>query len=576
MGAPFCAYCDDVKWYCCGVLANTERIAHMGQHLHQKIFDGHLLKQLLMAGLMWLDHHQERVNWLNVFPVPDGDTGKNMVLTLKQGYEAIRHSDEAHAGLLCKTFARGALLGARGNSGVILSQWLGGWAEFVSDSPTFDLELLNKAFANGVKKAYGVVMTPTEGTILTVAREASEALAIYAKTGDDWVVGMEVLHNAAKESLAKTPDLLPILKTAGKVDSGGQGLVFILEGMVKALRGEPISMRDEEAESPLWGGDALPPDDADGYGYDVQFLMRGQAMNLEGIREAMNGLGWSVLVAGDASLIKVHIHVHNPGEPLSYAVAHCDALDDVVVENMQLQYERLYGVQPLRIVSTNGIPVIAVASGRGWRDAFYDVGVSCVIEGGQTMNPSTDDFLQVIKTLHNDDIIILPNNKNVLLAAQQASNEAKALNKRVTVINTQSMPQGISAMLGYLDSYEDGDSDTIADAMREAFSHLITGEITTAIHASQLPNMDVKEGQWIGLIDDQLAVAEETLEGVMKGLLAHVNAHRHELVTLYYGVGLSAERAQEVMQTVQRVYTSLQFQLVYGGQQLYPIIMSVE
>nr|MCU0482221.1 DAK2 domain-containing protein [Anaerolineae bacterium] len=262
----------------------TERLAHMGQHLHQKIFDGHLLKQLLIAGLMWLDHHQERVNWLNVFPVPDGDTGKNMTLTLKQGYEAIRHSDETHAGILCKAFARGALLGARGNSGVILSQWLAGWAEAAESSPTFDLALLNKAFANGIKQAYGVVMTPTEGTMLTVAREASEALQKYADTGDDWVVGMEVFYNAAKESLAKTPDLLPVLKTAGKVDSGGQGLVFILEGMVKALRGEPMIARDEDEDVPLWVGDAIPPDDEDGYGYDVQFLMHGQAMDLRAIR----------------------------------------------------------------------------------------------------------------------------------------------------------------------------------------------------------------------------------------------------------------------------------------------------
>ncbi|MDX2074864.1 MAG: DAK2 domain-containing protein [bacterium] len=548
----------------------------MGQHLHQKIFDGHLLKQLFMAGLMWLDHHQERVNWLNVFPVPDGDTGKNMVLTLKQGYEAIRHSDEAHAGVLCGLFARGALLGARGNSGVILSQWLAGWAESVTDAPTFDLALLSKAFANSVKQAYGVVMTPTEGTILTVAREASEALETYAQTGDDWVVGMEVLYNAAKESLAKTPDLLPILKTAGKVDSGGQGLVFILEGMVKALRGEPITMRDEDAESPLWVGDALPADDEDGYGYDVQFLMHGQNMDLVAIREAMNIMGWSVLVAGDSSLIKVHIHVHNPGEPLSYAIAHCEALDDIVVENMQLQYERLYGTQPLRIVSTDGVAVIAVASGRGWRDIFYSAGVACVIEGGQTMNPSTDDFLKVIKSLDNTDIILLPNNKNVFLAAQQTVKEAQAINKRVIVINTQSMPQGISAMLGYSDTHEDGVLDDIADAMREAFSDVITGEITTAIHASQLPHLDVKEGQWIGLVDDQLVVAENTIEMAMNRLLTHTHIQTHELVTLYYGVGLSLERAQEVMQLAQANYPTLQFELVYGGQHLYPIIMSIE
>ena len=554
----------------------TERLAQMGHHLHEKIFDGHLLKQLLMAGLMWLDHHQERVNWLNVFPVPDGDTGKNMTLTLKQGYEAIRHSEESHAGALCKTFARGALLGARGNSGVILSQWLAGWAETTESSPTFDLALLSKAFANGTKQAYGVVMTPTEGTILTVAREASEALQNYAQTGDDWVVGMEIFYNAAKESLAKTPDLLPVLKTAGKVDSGGQGLVFILEGMVKALRGETIIARDEDEDVPLWVGDAIPSEDEEGYGYDVQFLMRGQGMDLGAIREVMTNMGWSVVVAGDSSLIKVHIHVHNPGEPLSYAVSQCDALDDIVVENMQLQYERLYGVQPLRIVPTDGVAVIAVASGRGWRDAFYDAGAVCVIEGGQTMNPSIDDFLKVIKTIENRDIIILPNNKNVFLAAQQAAKEMLNDQKRVIVINTQSMPQGISAMLGYIDTRDDAEIAKITDTMTSAFAGVITGEITTAIHASQLPTITVNEGQWIGLIDDQLVVADDTVEGVMKKLLQVAQADIHELVTLHYGVGLSSERAQEVMMMMQAEYPDLQFELVYGGQVLYPIILSIE
>lgn len=555
-------------------LVGIERLAHMGQTLSQKIFDGHILKQLLMAGLMWLDHHQERVNWLNVFPVPDGDTGKNMVLTLKQGYEAIRHSEEAHAGILCKIFARGSLLGARGNSGVILSQWLAGWAEIVADSPTFDLPLLVRAFENAVKSAYGVVMTPTEGTILTVIREATHALRHYAQAGDDWVVGMEVFYNAAKESLAKTPDLLPVLKTAGKVDSGGQGLVFILEGMVKSLRGESIAIRDEDADEPLWMSDPIPADDEDGYGYDVQFLMYGQNMDVTHIRDVMNSIGWSVLVAGDSSLIKVHIHVHNPGEPLSYAISHCDALDDVVVENMQLQYERLYGVQPLRIQAQDGVAVIAVASGRGWRDAFYDVGAVCVIEGGQTMNPSTDDFLKVIRAIDNTDIIILPNNKNVFLAAQQAVKEAELLGKRVIVLNTQSLPQGISAMLGYLDDHNQ--LDDVAETMRDSFGHVVTGEITTAIHASQLPHITIAEGQWIGLIDDQLVVADDTLEGVMKRLLKQAHADTHELVTLYYGVGLSSDRAQEVIGMIQAEYPDLRFELVYGGQQLYPMILSIE
>ncbi|MCU0480599.1 MAG: hypothetical protein MUE54_05230, partial [Anaerolineae bacterium] len=298
-------------------------------------------------------------------------------------------------------------------------------------------------------------------------------------------------------------------------------------------------------------------------------------MDLRAIREAMTNMGWSVVVAGDSSLIKVHIHVHNPGEPLSYAINQCDALDDIVVENMQLQYERLYGVQPLRIVPTDGVAVIAVASGRGWRDAFYDAGAVCVIEGGQTMNPSTDDFLKVIQSIENRAIIILPNNKNVFLAAQQAGQEAIALQKQVIVINTQSMPQGISAMLGYMDTRDD-DLDTIADAMRDAFAGVITGEITTAIHASRLPNITVNEGQWIGLIDDQLVVAENNLEGAVSALLNYADAPKRELLTLYYGVGLSVERASEVMAQIKDQYLKLQIELVYGGQVLYPIILSIE
>jgi uncharacterized protein len=307
--------------------------------------DGKLLKWLLAAGVHWLEHHKQQVNNMNVFPVPDGDTGTNMLLTIRKAYQQIATSDEGHAGIVFEKIARGALTGARGNSGTILSMLLRGFAQVVKDNEVLDAKAFVQGCQGAVTYAYDTVrsvMEPVEGTILTVARESVESLKTFAEGETNLKVLLTHMIGAAYQSLENTPNLLPKLKEAGVVDSGGMGLVYILEGMKRFLDGEPVTFDDASsrvvvAENEAWQT-ALIPDDEAGYGYDVQFLMIGKNMDVSQVRQDISAMGWSPLIDGDNQLIKVHVHVHNPGEPLSYAIGLGIELDDIVVENMQAQY----------------------------------------------------------------------------------------------------------------------------------------------------------------------------------------------------------------------------------------------
>ena len=554
--------------------------------VQKQVCDGHLLRWLFAAGLSWLEYNQEKVNQMNVFPVPDGDTGTNMVLTMRKANDLVTTMDEQHVGIVSEQIARGALRGARGNSGVILSQLWRGFAGALRGHDVFDAAMLAHACRQGVEAGYKAVMDPVEGTMLTVARQATEALEAYVEDHDDLRGALDTLLAAAQKSLRHTPEMLPVLKKAGVLDSGGQGLVYMLEGMSRMVNGENVPLGEQQPQgngeqAQTWE-DALAPDDELGYGYDVQFLMHGDDMDVDAVRIAIDGMGWSTLVVGDDALIKVHVHVHDPGEPISYAVRVASWIDDVVVENMQAQYEEYVAgraaeepVAPA-VQAVDGIAVITVASGSGLQKLFLDgLRAAHVITGGQTMNPSTDDFLRAIENLDNDEIILVPNNRNVILAAQQAATMARG--RRVRVIPTTSIPQGISALLAYNDAHDAGDDLAgVVDAMNDAVKHVITGEITRATRSAHIDGLDVEQGQTIGLLNGALVAAGESMSEVVVSLLRQANAADLELITLYYGEDQDTAGAKTLAAHLAEVFPDQHIETVYGGQPLYPYLISVE
>ena len=544
--------------------------------------DGYLLKQLFGAGLTWLEQHKEKVNRLNVFPVPDGDTGTNMYLTMRHAYMEIAGMEEANVGKLSRAVANGALKGARGNSGVILSQILAGTAAALEGEDKLTASLLAGACQSAVAAAYNAVEKPVEGTILTVSRQMSEAVMRRHQEQKDLVALLKSMVFAGRVALRHTPEQLPVLKKAGVVDSGGAGLVYIFEGMLRALCGKALVSEEVLVQdTPETWQDALVPEDELGYGYDVQFLMRGSNLNIDAIRKHISDIGWSTLVVGDNELIKVHVHVHDPGVPLSYAIGLGANLDDVVVENMQRQYEEYVDSREQREhdvrTDIRGVAVITVASGTGLRQLFsQQLNAAHVIAGGQTMNPSTGDFLNAMNAVPNTDIVLLPNNKNVVLAAQQAA--ANVEGKNVRVVPSTTIPQGIAAMFEYVNLCSD-EGCTLGDAvnaMTSALPNVITCEITYATRDAEFEGVHVRAGQYIGLINDTLKVAGDNAISVARDLLQQAKAGQYERITIYFGSDTSEADARDIADELAGSYPGQEFEVVNGGQALYPYIISIE
>ncbi|MCY3718720.1 MAG: DAK2 domain-containing protein [Anaerolineaceae bacterium] len=543
--------------------------------------DGRQLRWLFAAGLAWLEQNQALVDSLNVFPVPDGDTGKNMALTLRSANEHLKSGTTRQAGEVGAMVARGALMGARGNSGVILSQLLAGFADSIRGIQHFDAQQLNHAWRAAVDKAYRAVTEPVEGTILTVARETGVALAqsVQDEGEEDLVVLLETMVAAAQVSLLHTPELLPVLRKAGVVDSGGQGLVCILEGMLRMAQGQPVlateasTSRDEQG----WQH-ALEPEDEEGYGYDVQFLMHGESMDVKTIHDGIDALGWSTLVVGDERLIKVHVHVHDPGQPISYAIDHCGWLNDVVVENMQEQYlqyleQRMDGDEDEEVTEAGEVGVIAVAAGAGLTHLFREeLGAAEVIAGGQTMNPSARDFVDAMERLPQKAFVLLPNNSNIILAAQQAADLADG--RDVRVVPSRSIPQGIEAMLHRPMNLQELESGVAA--MKAALGEVVSASLTTATRDAGIDGLAVSAGQYIGLVDGCLCVASDALEDALVELVQKALHNDGELVTLYYGEQVDSQRAEALASSLEESLEDVEVELVRGDQPLYPFLASVE
>ncbi len=563
--------------------------------------DGIQFQALLLGGLNWLEQHYEIVNALNVFPVPDGDTGTNMLLTMKSACREITEEHTRSVGLVAKAAAHGALMGARGNSGVILSQILRGISRSLGDQQIMTGPTLAAALVEGSRVAYKGVNRPVEGTILTVARETAAAAENAAQLDGDLSFILARTVRAADETVANTPNLRPVQKQAGKVDSGGKGLFFILEGMYRALVGEaavaeavaPAPVAPAAAPRPVKGLRELP---ALVYGFDVQFLVEGPALDVKAIREHVTAMGDCPLVEGDESLVKVHVHVPDPGVALTYAVS-LGFVTDVVVENMddmsipdmpagqdpvppRFAEAQLSAVPIADQLSTcddsgpiEGPGVVAVAPGAGLARVFMSLGTHCVVSGGQTMNPSTQDLLEAVERLPASEIILLPNNGNILMAAQQAQALATERGKVVSVIASKSIPQGISALLA-LNPHADLAHNM--QSMMSALHNVQTGEVTRAVQDAQFEGIEVHTGDVIGLLNDRLTVTGPTPEAVVEALLEQMGTADLEVITLYYGEPVSAGQAEDLRAALQQHYPDQEIEVVDGGQPFYHYIISAE
>ncbi len=534
--------------------------------------DGQLFKGLLKAGTIWLERHVPLINSLNVYPVPDGDTGTNMLLTMRAALEEMACSSEQAVGGLAQAVSYGALMGARGNSGVILSQIFRGMARSLGDRQIMSTAEFAVALKEAAATAYKGVMKPVEGTILTVIREAADMAEAVAAESDDLRYVLQMTVHEAKASVARTPSLLPVLKEAGVVDAGGQGLLVLLEGFLRYMQGETI-----EADSPLEVVTAMNSSFEEEYGYDVQFVLKGEDLDLARIRADIDAMGESTLVVGDSMTVKVHVHTPEPGTPLNYAVR-LGSLSNIIVENMQEQYQEFIAskeVAPaaapaLTAEDITHIATVAVAPGVGLMRVFESLGASAVVPGGQTMNPSTEELLTAINNLTADEVLILPNNPNIILTAQQAQELAA---KNVRVVPTKTIPQGVCALLAF--NYQE-DLETNASLMEQAAASVQTIEITTAVRDAQINGLRVKEGDIISLLNGTLITSGRTLEEVAYEALRQVEIEDHEIVTAYYGDGVTQAQAESLGEGIAQRYPDLEVELINGGQSYYHYILSVE
>ncbi|WP_163536758.1 DAK2 domain-containing protein [Gracilibacillus sp. YIM 98692] len=546
--------------------------------------DGALLAQMVLSGARHLSNHAEKIDALNVFPVPDGDTGTNMNLSMTSGANEVKNADTSSVSDVANAFAKGLLMGARGNSGVILSQLFRGFAKGVEDKKVLDNQGLAEALESGVITAYKAVMKPVEGTILTVAKETAEKAKDYANTDSDVVVFMEKVLTAAKSSLKKTPDLLPVLKEVGVVDSGGQGLVVIYEGFLAALNGEELPAVHEEtmdmddlvqAEHHKSAQHFMNTDDIE-FGYCTEFMVRFENDKLKEhpfdeatFREELSEHGDSLLVVSDDEIVKVHIHAEYPGDVFNLG-QRFGSFIHLKVENMREQHSNIVGKEETD-KQKQPFAVVTVAMGDGLTELFKSLGASEVIQGGQTMNPSTQDLANAVKEANAENVIILPNNKNIVMAAEQA---AELTDDSVAVVKTKTIPQGMAAMLVF--NPEDTIDDNVEN-MSAASDEVKTGQVTYAVRDTQIDGMTIEEGHYMGLADGEIKVNDPDQMIVIKQLLTEmINDMEDEIVTILRGEESSDQEEAEIIKFLEEEFQDLEVEVHTGNQPIYSYIFSIE
>ncbi|MED3874751.1 DAK2 domain-containing protein [Lysinibacillus capsici] len=545
--------------------------------------DGIKFAEMVQMGAHHLYQNANYVDSLNVFPVPDGDTGTNMNLSMTSGAKETEHAASEHIGKTAQALSKGLLMGARGNSGVILSQLFRGFGKFIEKESTIDAKGFAGAFQAGVDTAYKAVMKPVEGTILTVAREAAKKGVEVAETENDIIAVMEAFTAEAKASLDRTPDLLPVLKEVGVVDSGGQGLLFVYEGFLASLKGEPLPEKNDATLDDLINAEHHRAQDfmntADiEFGYCTEIMVRleegKEPFNEEQFRNELNPLGDSLLVISDEEIAKVHIHSEQPGSVLSIGQKY-GSLIKIKVDNMREQHSAIVGEEhkaptPAKKVEKHPYAIVTIAMGEGVAELLRSIGASYVIEGGQTMNPSTEDIVKAVQEIGAEKVLILPNNKNIVMAAEQA---VELLEIDAAVVPTKTIPQGMAAILAF---NPEAAVDVNKKTMSEAFTNVKTGQVTYAVRDTSIDGVEIHKDDFMALAEGKIVLSTPALKDAAEKVIKDLVNEDAEIVTVIYGEDTTEQAASELVAFIEESYPDVEVELFNGKQGLYPYIISVE
>jgi len=536
---------------------------------------GQQFKEMFDAGTAWLEKCVPEINAINVFPVPDGDTGTNMLLTMHSAMEAVYQNQDDDVSAIAETIAHGALMGARGNSGVILSQFWKGFAKGLDDNKRLSTKALARALSEASQAAYEGLVNPVEGTMLTVLHDSANAAEAAAKANPrNLIKTLDTAVEAARGSVANTPNLLPVLREAGVVDAGGQGLYVLLEGALLYLKGETDTLKQQKpqliptsAPLALWITQ-MPAKVEVPYGYRINFLLEGQNLNLKKIKEDLKKKGQSLVITGNNSKIKVHLHSFKPGEIIDYATKQ-GVLHQIKIDNMDDQYAEFIKMQRKRLPPLD-TAIVAVAPSEGLFKIFKSLGATIIVPGGQTMNPSVRELLEAVNSAPSNNVILLPNNKNIIVAASQIQS---LTSKNVKVIPTKTIPQGISALLSF--NY-DMNLEKNASTMEEAMKMVKSIEITKSVRKSQINGMNIKKGEFIAVLDDkELLASGKKVKDVITNALNKAEVKNAELVSIYYGAETKPDEAEKIASEIQDEF-SVEVETVQGGQPYYNYIISLE
>lgn len=547
-----------------------------------KSLDGIKFAEMVQMGAHHLYQNAAYVDSLNVFPVPDGDTGTNMNLSMTSGADETEANVSAHIGKTAQALSKGLLMGARGNSGVILSQLFRGFGKSIEKEAAIDAKGLANAFQAGVDTAYKAVMKPVEGTILTVAREAAAKGVEVAETEEDLIVLMEAFIEEAKQSLNRTPDLLPVLKEVGVVDSGGQGLLFVYEGFLASMKGEPLPEKNESSLDDLINAehhrvqDFMDTSDIE-FGYCTEIMVRFEedkaSFDEEQFRQELNPMGDSLLVISDDEIAKVHIHSETPGAVLAAGQKY-GSLIKIKVDNMREQHSAIVNDAPQAPAKQQKTKVpyaiVTIAMGEGVSNLLRSIGASYVIEGGQTMNPSTEDIVKAVKEIGAERVLILPNNKNIIMAAEQA---AELLEIEAAVVPTKTIPQGMAAILAFnpAESVENNKAN-----MTQGFAHVKTGQVTFAVRDTSIDGVEIRKDDYMALAEGKIILSTPEMMDAAKQVLEGLMDEDSEIITIIFGEDATAEQADELQNFIEENYPDAEVEIVEGKQSLYPFILSVE
>ena len=550
-----------------------------------KTINAALCAKMFLGGAKNLEANKEWINELNVFPVPDGDTGTNMTLTITSAAKEVASLENPEMEPLCKAISSGSLRGARGNSGVILSQLLRGFTKGIKKHDEIDAPLLAEAFEKAVETAYKAVMKPKEGTILTVARGMAEKASELATEGMELEEMMEAIVAEGDAVLARTPEMLPVLKEAGVVDSGGQGLMQVMKGALDVFRGKEIEYTVEEQKSAKAAAEAQPEEKEIKFGYCTEFIiMLDKPMSPETeheFKEFLMSIGDSIVLVADEDIVKVHVYTNDPGKAISRALTY-GALTRMKIDNMREEHQEKLIKDAEKLAAQQAeeekkkepkkeCGFISVSIGEGIGEIFKGLGVDCLIEGGQTMNPSTEDMLSAIDKVNAENVFIFPNNKNVILAANQAKVLTK--DKKIFVIPTKTVPQGITAVINYNPDRTPEENEA---SMMEEIQHVKTGEVTYAVRDTHIDDKEIHEGDFMGIGDHSILSVGKNLSDVTKDMLAAMADDDSELISIYYGADIDEETANALGNEIMELYSGCDVEIYSGGQPIYYYVISVE